>query len=88
MIPTIKQLTHLPIVSDPSHGTGNRNIVSPIALASIVAGANALMIEVHDNPECAWSDAKQQLSLDEFDKMMRNIGIINEAKEKIEMPFS
>lgn len=87
MIPTIKQLTHLPIISDPSHGTGNRNIVSPIALASIMAGANALMMEVHDNPPSAWSDAKQQISLDEFDELMKKIAIVNETKQKIDIEF-
>lgn len=62
VIPIIKSKTHLPIVIDPSHATGNRNLVESMALAAIAAGADGLMIEVHDNPECAWSDGAQTIT--------------------------
>ena len=62
MIPIIKSKTHLPIVIDPSHATGDRKLVESMSLAAIAAGADGLIIEVHENPECAWSDGAQTIT--------------------------
>ncbi len=72
-IPTLKSLTHLPVIADPSHGTCNRDIVAPIALSSIMAGADGLMIEVHSNVASALSDSKQQLNLNEYKNLQLKI---------------
>ncbi len=66
VIPLIKQKTHLPIIIDPSHATGIRSLVEPISLAAIAAGADGLIIEVHENPEEAWSDGEQTVTPDMF----------------------
>ncbi len=68
--PIIKELSHLPVFSDPSHGTGLRHRVTPLALASIAAGADGLMVEVHHNPEEALSDGPQSLFPDQFEMML------------------
>lgn len=62
VIPIIKSKTHLPIVIDPSHATGDRKLVESMSLAAIAAGADGLIIEVHENPECAWSDGAQTIT--------------------------
>ncbi len=72
-VPIIKQLSHLPIIVDPSHATGLRDKVSPMALAAIAAGANGLVVEVHPNPEVALSDGPQSLYPEQFDKLMCDI---------------
>ncbi len=72
-IPVIKQQSHLPVVADPAHGTGMRNLVAPVALAAVAAGADALMIEVHMEPARAWSDGAQSLAPAEFAKLMRDL---------------
>ncbi len=66
VIPIIKQKTHLPIIIDPSHATGDWRLVESMSLAAIAAGADGLIIEVHNNPECAWSDGAQSLKPDKF----------------------
>ena len=66
VIPIIKEKTHLPIIIDPSHATGNWRYVESMSLAAIAAGADGLIIEVHENPECAWSDGAQSLKPDRF----------------------
>ncbi|MCX6189852.1 MAG: 3-deoxy-7-phosphoheptulonate synthase [Bacteroidetes bacterium] len=71
--PIIKELSHLPVFSDPSHGTGLRHRVTPMALASIAAGADGLMIEVHHNPELALSDGPQSLFPDQFETMLEKL---------------
>jgi len=63
-VPVLKQLTHLPVVVDPSHGVGKRDLVAPMAKAAVAAGADALIIEVHINPEEAMSDGDQSLKPD------------------------
>lgn len=68
-VPVIKEKSHLPIIVDPSHATGVRNYVSPLAKAAIAAGADGLMIEVHNNPACALSDGPQSLTFEQFDKL-------------------
>ncbi len=66
VIPIIKEKTHLPIIIDPSHATGDWKLVESMSLAAIAAGADGLIIEVHENPECAWSDGAQSLKPNRF----------------------
>ena len=75
-IPVLKKLTHLPIVIDPSHATGIREKVSPMARAAVAAGADALMIEVHNNPDQALSDGPQSLYPEQFGRLTRDIYVI------------
>ena len=72
-IAMIKEISHLPIIVDASHGTGKRSIVEPVTLAGIFAGADGAMIEVHENPECALSDGAQSLDFELFKKVAKNI---------------
>ena len=72
-VPVLKQLTHLPVVVDPSHGVGKRDLVAPMAKAAVAAGADALIIEVHTNPEEAVSDGEQSLRPEHFDKLMEEL---------------
>lgn len=69
-VPYLHEKTHLPIVVDPSHGTGHANLVAPMAAAAVAAGADGLIIEVHPDPECALSDGYQSLTPDAFSEMM------------------
>lgn len=78
-IPVIKHETHLPVIVDPSHGTGKWEYVLPIARAAVAAGADGLMIEVHTNPEEAMSDGPQSLLPKRFDQLMKEIRPIAEA---------
>lgn len=75
-VPALHHLTHLPVVADPSHATGYTRYVEPMALAACAAGADALEIEVHDNPAEAWSDGAQALTPDQFDRTMERIRAI------------
>ena len=75
-VPALHYLTHLPVVADPSHATGYTRYVEPMALAACAAGADALEIEVHDNPAEAWSDGAQALTPDQFDRTMERIRAI------------
>ena len=72
-IAMIKEISHLPIIVDASHGTGKRSIVGAVTLAGIFAGADGAMIEVHENPECALSDGAQSLDFELFKKVARNV---------------
>jgi 3-deoxy-7-phosphoheptulonate synthase len=72
-VPLLAELTHLPVVVDPSHGTGKRSLVRPLAKASVAVGADGLMAEVHPKPEEAWSDGPQSLRPEEFNTMMREL---------------
>ena len=78
-IPVIHKLSHLPIVSDPRHGTGRRDKVAPMARASVAAGADALIIEVHNDPERAKSDGAQSLFPEQFERLMTELRIIAPA---------
>ena len=78
-IPILKKLSHLPMTSDPSHGTGLRDKVPPMARASVAAGADALLIEVHPNPDKAMSDGAQSLYPDQFSKLMDELRMIAPA---------
>jgi 3-deoxy-7-phosphoheptulonate synthase len=75
-IPVIEALSHLPVVADPSHGTGRRDKVAPMALAAVAAGAHGLMLEVHNDPEHALSDGAQSLYFEQFDKLMAQIRLL------------
>lgn len=78
-VPLIKQLSHLPVVVDPSHGTGKWDLVEPMAKAAIAAGADGLMIEVHPNPEEAFSDGEQSLVPYRFEAMMKELRLVAKA---------
>ena len=78
-IPVLKDLSHLPVVADPSHGTGMWQYVAPVAKAAVAAGADALMIEVHPNPARAWSDGAQSLTPERFAKLMADLRLIAAA---------
>lgn len=71
VVPIIKKKTHLPIIIDPSHATGDWELVESASLAAIAAGADGLIIEVHDCPECAWSDGAQSLKPEKFKEVIR-----------------
>jgi len=78
-IPVVKKLSHLPIVGDPSHGTGRRDMVAPMARAAVAAGADAILVEVHPNADKAASDAAQTLYLEQFDELMGQLRVIASA---------
>lgn len=81
-IPLIKQLSHLPIIADPSQATGNREIVGPLSLAAIAAGADGLMIEVHNNPEKALSDGPQSLRFEQFSDLLDKLNLLGNMNGK------
>jgi 3-deoxy-7-phosphoheptulonate synthase len=81
-IPIIKKLSHLPMTSDPSHGTGLRDKVAPMARASLAAGADALLIEVHHDPDKALSDGAQSLFPEQFSKLMDELRMIAPAVQR------
>ncbi len=78
-IPMVKKLSHLPVVGDPSHGTGRRDMVAPMARAAVAAGADAILVEVHPNADKAASDAAQTLYLDQFDQLMKELRAVAKA---------
>ena len=78
-IPVVKKLSHLPIVADPSHGTGRRDMVAPVARAAVAAGADGLLIEVHPDPDHALSDGAQSLRPEQFQELMAQLRIIAPA---------
>jgi 3-deoxy-7-phosphoheptulonate synthase len=69
-IPVLKKLTHLPVMGDPSHGVGIRDLVPPMALASVAAGADGLLMEMHPNPDKAMSDGAQSLYPEQLEKLV------------------
>lgn len=78
-VPVLHELTHLPVVVDPSHATGKARLVAPMANAAAACGADGLMIEVHNNPACALCDGSQSLTPEQFDQVCRNVRAIREA---------
>jgi 3-deoxy-7-phosphoheptulonate synthase len=78
-IPVIKKLSHLPILADPSHGAGRRDMVAPMARAAVAAGADGMIIEVHNDPDHAMSDGAQSLFPTQFDRLMAELRIIAPA---------
>ena len=82
-VPVVKRLSHLPIIVDPSHAAGYWYLVEPLAKAAIAAGADGLMIEVHNNPQCALSDGQQSIKPEAFDELMKKIKVLAEMEGKI-----
>ncbi len=78
-VPMLKSMTHLPVIVDPSHGTGIRWMVPPMAKAAVAVGADGLIMEVHYKPEAALCDGYQSLSLEEFDLLMPDLNKIASA---------
>jgi 3-deoxy-7-phosphoheptulonate synthase len=78
-VPLLKQLSHLPVIVDPSHGTGKWDLVAPAARAAIAAGADGLIVEVHPKPEEAASDGAQSLKPQRFDEMMSSLRAVAQA---------
>ncbi|MCF7936646.1 MAG: 3-deoxy-7-phosphoheptulonate synthase [Synergistales bacterium] len=86
VVPLVKSLTHLPVLVDPSHATGKRDLVTPMSLAALAAGADGLLVEVHTRPDLALSDGHQTLTLEEFDHLMEAAGRITAALAPVEQP--
>jgi 3-deoxy-7-phosphoheptulonate synthase len=78
-VPYLHERTHLPVVVDPSHGTGHANLVARMAAAAVAAGADGLIVEVHPNPETALSDGYQSLTFEEFEGLMELVRRVAEA---------
>src|SRR5690606_30544964 len=78
-VPVVKELSHLPIIVDPSHGTGKWRYVTPMARAAVAAGADGLMVEVHPDPENAVSDGQQSLKPEKFHELMREVSAVARA---------
>ncbi|MGH9625557.1 MAG: 3-deoxy-7-phosphoheptulonate synthase, partial [Bryobacteraceae bacterium] len=78
-IPVLKRLTHLPIIADPSHGTGRRDYVAPMARAAVAAGADGLLVEVHHDPDHAFSDRAQTLHPEQFSDLTKQVRAIAAA---------
>lgn len=81
-IPVLKERTHLPVIADPSHGTGNYHYVAAMACAAVAAGADGLMIEVHSDPENASSDGPQSLKPAKFAKLMEKLKLFATAADR------
>jgi 3-deoxy-7-phosphoheptulonate synthase len=86
VIPVLRSLTHLPIMIDPSHGTGRAEYVPAMAMAAIAAGADSLMIEVHPNPAKALSDGPQSLTPEKFDRLVQELSVIGKAVGRWSQP--
>jgi len=82
-VPLIKHLSHLPILVDPSHATGRAEMVGPVAKAAIAAGADGILVEVHQHPEAALSDGRQSLTPEQFSSLYHQIGNLAELEQKI-----
>ncbi len=78
IVPAVKEVTHLPVIVDPSHGTGKLSLIAPMCLAAVAAGADGLEVEVHPDPDAAMSDKDQQLRPAEFEKLMRGVTALRE----------
>ncbi len=79
IVPAVKAVSHLPVLVDPSHGTGVLGLIEPMSLAALVAGADGLEIEVHIDPSSAWSDKDQQLTPEAFARLMRKLEILRQT---------
>ncbi|HWJ03214.1 MAG TPA: 3-deoxy-7-phosphoheptulonate synthase, partial [Verrucomicrobiae bacterium] len=82
-IPAVKELSHLPVILDPSHGTGRWKMVPPVAKAGVAAGADGLLIEVHPEPECALSDGPQSLTPENFGRLMQDLRPLAQAVGRV-----
>ena len=83
-VAAIKQLSHLPVIVDPSHAAGNSDMVEPLAYAGVAAGADGLIVEVHDDPSAAWCDGLQALHPSKMRELMRNMDAMRELLAPIE----
>ena len=79
-IPLLKKKTHLPVIGDPSHGTGISELVMPVSLAIVAAGVDGLMIEVHENPECALCDGRQSITLKEYEILENRVKLYEKIR--------
>src|SRR5689334_10316595 len=87
-VPLLHHLTHLPVIVDPSHATGKRWLVRPLAIGGVAVGADGVMVEVHPDPDAALSDAEQQLTLDQFRDMMAEVVAVHEhVRSRYEGPL-
>ena len=77
-VPALHEMTHLPVIVDPSHSTGRADYVKPMSMAAVACGADGLMIEVHNNPSCALCDGAQSLTPDQFDDVMDKVGMMRD----------
>jgi 3-deoxy-7-phosphoheptulonate synthase len=82
IIPLVKKMTHLPVIFDPSHATGKRDLVLPTALAAVVVGAHGVMVEIHPAPEHALSDGPQSPHFREFEKLLAQIRSLNDFRKR------
>lgn len=80
-VPALKELTHLPVIVDPSHGTGRASLIEPMSLASVASGADGLIIEVHNDPPRALSDKDQAITPEQFSKLVKNSRMVRSALE-------
>ena len=78
-IPAVRRISHLPIIVDPSHGTGKNFMVTPLARAAVAVGADGLIVEVHDSPSNALSDGAQALTLDQYERLVSEVRAIHEV---------
>jgi 3-deoxy-7-phosphoheptulonate synthase len=85
-IPLVKELSHLPVIGDPSHGTGRWSLVEPVARAIVAAGADGVIVEVHPSPEHALSDGAQSLTFDNFARLMANVGRVAASLDRPLLP--
>ena len=81
-VPVLKKYSHLPVIVDPSHATGKRYLIEPMSKAAVVSGADGLMIEVHNNPDKAYSDGAQSLTIPQFEKLMSHLSVLNKLLEE------
>src|SRR5699024_7511970 len=82
-VPLIKQLSHFPIIVDPSHGTGVWDLVTPMARAGVAAGADGMIVEIHPDPQNAWSDGQQSLTEENYLRMMKQVNVMVDAMREI-----
>jgi 3-deoxy-7-phosphoheptulonate synthase len=78
-IPAVRRLSHLPVIVDPSHGTGKNYMVTPLARAGVAVGADGLIVEVHDQPDHALSDGAQALNLEQYEELVNEVRAIHEV---------
>jgi 3-deoxy-7-phosphoheptulonate synthase len=81
-VPVLKKQTHLPVIVDPSHAVGNAEFVPALSKAAIAAGADGIMVEVHNNPPKALSDGAQSLTMEDFDKLMKTLAAYLKIENK------
>jgi 3-deoxy-7-phosphoheptulonate synthase len=78
-VPVLRELTHLPILVDPSHGTGLRHLIAPLSKAALAVGADAVMIETHTDPDASVSDSRQTISIETFGRLLEDLRRIGAA---------